>query len=57
MFYPSNVFSIVQNRNLSSDMQSESNGLQSTRFNANDGKQEAVQIAPQEVNVKVRISK
>ncbi|XP_051176237.1 integrin beta-PS-like [Leptopilina boulardi] len=56
VFYPSNVFSIVQNRNLSSEMQSESSGLQSTRFNANDGKQEAVQIAPQEVNVKVRIN-
>ena len=65
VFYPGNVFSIVQNRNLSSESEFWQSTItetesQSSRFNATccgAGKNDAVQIAPQEVNIKVRISK
>lgn len=64
VFYPSNIFSIIQNRNLSSEMQySESTFTETetyeSQFNATccgAGKHDAVQIAPQEVNIKVRIN-
>ncbi|XP_033219154.1 integrin beta-PS isoform X2 [Belonocnema kinseyi] len=58
LFYPMNIFSIVQNRNLSSTIQSASTLSQSTMSadHTGDEKHEAVQIAPQEVNVKVKIN-
>ncbi|XP_033214919.1 integrin beta-PS-like [Belonocnema kinseyi] len=64
VFYPDNEFSIVQSQSLSSESEYWQSTItetesQSSRFNATccgAGKNDPVQIAPQEVNIKVRIN-